>query len=166
MLGADDDERDGDQDEPGDGMAALAAAAEGDSVTADRLRGDEKYFPDCRPALQEGQQPHHLLLLTTSGQALDVESELPEMHSPLTSSLSASTGGVAVLTATSLLAVVDGSVLEAPYGRLQGCVRHDGTIHVHGTGGVGYVLNVALSADPAEVDAAFGYLRRNVREHA
>ncbi|PSP79550.1 hypothetical protein BRC81_04885 [Halobacteriales archaeon QS_1_68_20] len=40
-------------------VAELARGAEGASVTAARLRGDEKYFPDCRPFLQEGQQPHH-----------------------------------------------------------------------------------------------------------
>jgi hypothetical protein len=173
MLGTDDgdDGDDGDERQGGsacsDEMDELARRAEGDSVTAERLRGEVEYFPDTRHALDEGQQPHHLVLLTTSGNAVEVESTptTSAHHSVTSLGLDASDGGVAVLTETSVVVVVDDDVLEVPYGHIQGCLDRGFDIHLHGGTG-GYVLAVASSAEGSDVSAGVTYLRRMIREHA
>ncbi|WP_435145462.1 PAS domain S-box protein [Halobaculum sp. P14] len=50
-----------------DRVAALAAAAVGDSVTRSRLAGQTRWLPSVVPALGADDQPHHLLRLRRSG---------------------------------------------------------------------------------------------------
>ncbi len=164
MFGDESDERtDGDRAAPD--AHELAREAEGASVTADRLVGAEEYFPDCRPFLQEGQQPHHLILLTTSGWAFRAEGLSTSADYTYTD-LNASEGGVVICTETELLAVVDDSFCEVPFTSLQGILRSGDAIELHAYGDKSYVLDVAASADDGEVDAAVDYLRRRLRSAA
>lgn len=147
-------------DDAGSGRAErLVRAADGESVTADRLRGEEKYFPNCLPHLYRDQQPHHLLLLTTSNEAFGV---VTKTLAP--TALSADEGGVALFTEETVLVVVDDDGLfEIPYSKLDS--TKFGTGHVILTAnGRGYYLDVAMSADEDEVAAAYDYLRRQVYE--
>lgn len=169
MLGTDDDDQEPEEDAgPDDGMAELAVAADGDSVTADRLRGDEPYFPDCRPALQNGEQPHHIVHLTTVDQTLYASNGGHGQYGRggFTHDLTADEGAVLLLTNDELLFVVDSIVGAVPYRRIQGTIRFGETISVHGIGGMSYAFHLANTSDPDEVAVGYDYLRRMVREHA
>jgi hypothetical protein len=140
----------------------LAREADGDSVTAARLDGDERYFPNSLAFLQADQQPRHLLLLTTSGNAFDVHAGSRSGEVP-TEKLDAVTGGVAVFTTDAVLVVVDDCSFEMPYAAIDATQYDDYKVVLYATGRE-YRLYTADSADDAEVAAAYDYLRRQVRE--
>lgn len=163
MFGDDPDDGDDSADFDHLDVQELARQADGDSVTAARLRGDEQYFPDCRPFLQEGQQPHHLILLTTAVHAFKAEGSAGSVDTHTNLSATSDRGGVAIPTGSELLIVVDDAFCEIPFTNLQGILRDGDSIELHGIGYKGYSLNVATSADEREVDAAVDYLRRRIR---
>lgn len=127
MIGADDDDDQEANDDPADtevtrhdhlDLAALAADGMGPSVTAARLLGDVKYYPDCRPFLQEEQQPHRMILLTTSGWAFraggmewNASTGVGSTHTDLSTF---SKGAVAICTDEELLVVVSDDFWEIP----------------------------------------------------
>lgn len=164
-----DDQDDETQTDDGFDLAVqqLARQAEGPSVTASRLRGDEKYFPDCRHYLYEEQQPQHLILLTTSGWAFRTEGVDTEVGGTCTELYAtADDGGVAICTDEELLVVVGASFCEVAYTHLRGILANQGRVELHATGNKGYALDIARSADAHETTLALDFLRRKVRTAA
>lgn len=138
-------------------LRELADEADGDSVTAARLAGDEGYFPDCRPYL-DGLRPQHLVLLTTGSWTIQ------HVASEHTRRESANRGGVAVVCDRSLLVVVDDSHWEFPYDALGGVGGGYDIVELYLPGPFHVQLRVAKGADEEEVADGLAYLRRRLRE--
>lgn len=138
-------------------LQELASRADGDSVTAARLAGEEKYFPDCRPFLA-GLEPQHLVLLTTGAATIERDDGQTNRRR------SADDGGVAVVGDRSLLVVVDDHHWEFPYHGLGGVGHSDGRIQLYVPGQWLVKLRVASSADDDEVAAGLHYCRGRLRE--
>lgn len=168
MLGTDDGDEEFEPDYDNLDLDELASEAEADSVTASRLRGDELYFPDCRPFLQEGQQPQHLILLTTSGDAFTAEGMVYQTNrgfGDTHTSLSASSaqGGVVIATQSELLVVVDDSFVEVPLAHLQGLIRSERRVDLFWSGNKPLRFRIAQSADECDVFEGISYLRQQIK---
>ncbi|GAA3880250.1 hypothetical protein [Haloarcula argentinensis] len=148
-------------------MNQLVEKAEGDSVTADKLTGDKKYFPDASFLFEEDMQgeneiPHHIVLLTNSGAfSRIIQGELVEDNS-----LFGRTEMSLVFTNKGLyLVTTSNEFFLFPYEQIENIaasgLESAGHIRISSGSGI-YDFELARSGDGQAVVEAVSYLRSQI----
>jgi hypothetical protein len=143
--------------------------AQGNSVTVDRINGDEKYYPDAsllfeEPYHRDGEIPHYTILLTTSFPR--------EIGDPVvgkeTGFKTESGRGQLVVTNQAVHFVGNNpTIVEMPYGNINAIeartIDDCGTLSFYVDGREEKFICANSAGDPDNVLEATGYIREQIQ---
>lgn len=155
-------------------MQELVNQAHGDSVTVDRLNGDEEYYPDAsllftKPYHAEGEVPHYTVLLTTSSPREEGDPRVTEDTGINTPSdigqLVVTNHGVHFIGGDRGFGDSSTRIFEIQYGRISAIesinAADQGRVSIFNDG-VEQRFYLASSGDSGNVQEAMGYIREQI----